>query len=290
MKKITCIVSIIVFFTITVCSCHKTSSNDHSKNSEMTVTFFDVGKGDCILIEKDDTTVLIDSGYAATSDEIIESLSAREISTIDYFIITHYDKDHAGGAPYIMENFSIGTLYLPDYEGDNKCYRMLISATDTLHINTQRVSGDIAFQLADVSWQIFASSVTYSTEDGKEPNDNDMSLVVSAKYDKDSYLFAGDIEKDGIKSYLASSHGQYDILKVPHHGNKAGNSDELISSVSPKIAVITDSTEEPAENKLLALLTKADATTYRTSEYGTIVITGNGTGEYSVSSEYSPQA
>lgn len=280
MKKCITLLAILTLFTVTACGCSKSKNNADTANTEMTVTCFDVGKGDCLLIEKDGTTVLIDTGYAATSDQIIAALEERQIESLDYMIITHYDKDHAGGAPYLLEKFPVGTLYLPAYEGNNKCYRLLASTCDTLQLQPQLVKETLSFTLAGVSWQIFPSDIVYDTDSGEEANDNDLSLVAGARYEKDSYLFAGDMEKAEIKSYLAAGHESYDVFKVPHHGNKAGNSDELIENVSPKIALITDSTDEPAESKLLSLLENASVTIYRTSLSGTITVTGTGSGSY----------
>ena len=280
MKKYFALLALLALVTIAACGCGKPKTNVGAARSEMTVTCFDVGKGDCLLIEKDGTTVLIDTGYAANSDQIIEALEEKQITALDYMIITHYDKDHAGSAPYLLEQFPVGTLYLPAYEGNNKCYRLLLATCDSLQITPQLVNETVSFTLADVSWQIFPSDIVYDAASGEEANDNDLSLVIGARYEKDSYLFAGDMEKAEIKSYLAAGHASYDVFKVPHHGNKAGNSDELIENVSPKIALITDSAEEPAESKLLALLEKASVTVYRTSLSGTITVTGNGTGNY----------
>jgi beta-lactamase superfamily II metal-dependent hydrolase len=52
---------------------------------------------------------------------------------------------------------------------------------------------------------------------GEEGNDNDLSLVAALTSGNDSYLFTGDLQKDGIEAYLEHSLGQFDVLKVPHH-------------------------------------------------------------------------
>ena len=41
------------------------------------ITVLDVGKGDCILISKDGSHVLIDAGYAGTSKDVISWLQDR---------------------------------------------------------------------------------------------------------------------------------------------------------------------------------------------------------------------
>ena len=272
----------------TGCSSSSKNKSDEKLNeiSEMKVTYIDVGKGDCILIEKDGTNILIDGGYFDTSEKVINYLHEEGIEALDYFIITHYDKDHVGGAATIASTFSIGKIYLPNYEGSSKYYKELMNVINLNSLDAENVSEDISFTLSDVNYKIFASDVTYVAADGNEEgNDNDVSLVIAVYYGEDSYLFAGDIEKEGIKSYLAANHGQFDVLKMPHHGRKEDNTDDLIDDVQPEIAIITDSSEDTADNKVLNWLAGADVTTYRTSVYGSITVTGTGSGTYHVEVE-----
>ena len=95
----------------------------------------------------------------------------------------------------------------------------------------------------------------------------------------------GDIEKDAIGVWLEENGETYDILKLPHHGKKEKNTKDLIETVDPQIAVVTDSSDEEANQKVLDRLEKNDVQVYRSSESGTITITGNGKEDYQVSSE-----
>ena len=117
-----------------------------------------------------------------------------------------------------------------------------------------------------------------------EGNDNDMSLVATLAHGRDSYLFAGDLEEEGIRAYLAAGHGSFDVLKMPHHGEYSPGISELLDDVRPKIAAITDSVSDAADKKTLKLLKSAGVRTYRTSVDGTIIIDSDGSGTYSVSS------
>ena len=258
-----------------------------SQTDDMKVTFIDVGKGDCILIETGGQTVLIDAGYAETAGDVISYLQDSGIERLDYMIITHYDKDHVGGASDIATSFDIGQIYLPDYEGVSKYY-IAFKSTIGLHgLNASRVSEALSFQISDAEFTIYPSGVSYTHETtGKEEgNDNDMSLVISLYYGDDSYMFAGDLEEEGVDNYLAADHGQFDVLKVPHHGIKEGNTEDFIADVQPKIAIITDGDKDKADKKVVKKLKKADSECYQSSECGTIIITGNGTGNYEVTTE-----
>ena len=72
--------------------------DEQEEASGVRVTFFDVGKGDAILVETASHAVLIDSGYDDTKEIILDYMEKQEISSLDYLVITHFDKDHVGGA------------------------------------------------------------------------------------------------------------------------------------------------------------------------------------------------
>ena len=248
------------------------------------VSFIDVGKGDCVLLQSGASAALIDAGYSDTADKVLSYLSACGVKTLDFLIITHYDKDHIGGVGAIGEELAIGTVYLPGYEGSDKHYLALMAEIERLGLSTQRVTQEFSLELGDAVIDVFPSGVTYVPGvDGDEGNDNDMSIVASLASGNDSYLFAGDLEKEGLAAYLDERHGRFDVLKVPHHGRKCALTDEFLEDVQPKIAVITDSIDDPADKKTLKLLDEIGADIYRTSDSGTIAVQSDGTGNYSVS-------
>ena len=205
------------------------------------------------------------------------------VTHLESLVITHYDADHIDGVRDIGKELSIGMVYLPGYEGTDKNYRTLVAALADTRLSAQQVSGQLKLAVGKASIRLFPSSVSYSPgKKGEEGNDNDMSLVAELHYGDDSYLFAGDIEKDGIVAFLQANHGRFDVLKVPHHGNKSPLSDELFESVQPQIAIITDSADEPADKKTLKLLAQNGATAYCTSTSGTVVVQSDGAGHYTV--------
>lgn len=116
-------------------------------------------------------------------------------------------------------------------------------------------------------------------------NDNDASLIVKIFYGEDEWLLPGDIEKDAIEIWLQENTQTFDILKMPHHGKKEGNTKELIKNVDPSIAVITDSAEDEANEKVLKQLDKKEVEVFQSSVNGTITITGDGSGKFDVTSE-----
>ena len=250
------------------------------------VTFVDVGKGDCILLGRGGSYVLIDAGYAETADQAISAIRQAGADHLDALIITHYDKDHAGGAEAVLRAFPVDRIYLPGYDGDNKVYSSLTYRIWAGSLPAEKVTADTSFTLSGVEYQIFATALTFVPGEGKEEgNDNDMSLVVTARYGEDSLLFPGDIELEGIAAYLAAGHGTYDVVKMPHHGQNEKNTDEFIAQTQMKIAVITDSEEEKVKKKVTKMLQAIGAEIYTSSDNGNITVICSGTGTYEVVTE-----
>ena len=271
-------------FILAGCEQDKSQIKEGDSMGGTRISFIDVGKGDCILLQTGGSAALIDTGYKDTSDEVLSYLQAQGVSHLDCLIITHHDRDHVGGLRAIGKALGIGTVYLPGYEGSDKNYQTVTSAVDDLGLNAQSVAEPLHLKLGDSDLDIFPSGVEYIPGSmGEEGNDNDLSLVTTLTGDGGSYLFAGDLEEDGIAAFLEAGHGRFDVLKVPHHGEKSSNTDELLEAVRPQIAVITDSVDDPAAKKTLKLLDEIGADTFRTSTSGPIVVQNDAAGRYSVS-------
>lgn len=89
-------------------------SSEIVETGDMVVHYIDVGQADCTLIElPDDTTMLIDAGDTETQEKVVEYIKARNITTINYFVLTHSDSDHIGGAPNIFKELEVVNVYRP---------------------------------------------------------------------------------------------------------------------------------------------------------------------------------
>ena len=72
---------------------------------------------------------------------------------------------------------------------------------------------------------------------------------------------------------------------MSHREEQSASNHRRYRAVSPQIAVITDSPEEDASPKVLKKLEKQNVRILRTSENGTIAVTGYGIGKYDISTE-----
>lgn len=260
----------------------KGKDQDSPGNDELQAVFFDVGKGDCILLTMGEDHILLDAGYEETWQSVVRELNSRGVDSLDAMIITHYDKDHVGGAAEIAQQIPVDTFYLPDYEGELNKSGDLLDYIKKKGVESIRVSEQEELSLGQARVEIDPALIPYNLQ---EENDNDASLIVKIFYEEDEWLLPGDIERDAIEVWLGENTQTFDVLKMPHHGGKEKNTKELLENTSPEIAVITDSSAEEASEKVLKQLEKRDIAVYRSSANGTITIIGDGSGSYDVTSD-----
>ena len=115
MKKL---ISLILIFVCVLNSAGCTSQKEY-----VYVDFLDVGNADCIVIRTENRTTVIDTATSILSDIIFEYLNEKEIDRIDILIITHFDKDHVGGASEVIENFETSHIIMPDYVSTSDEYK-----------------------------------------------------------------------------------------------------------------------------------------------------------------------
>ena len=235
---------------------------------DLTVTFFDVGKADAILLQSETGTVVIDTGEKGDGKKISSLLTENGTSVIDYLIITHFDKDHVGGADHVINAFDIGTIYTTYKSKDSDQIDNYLAALSSKGLTETVVTDEISFEMDGVSYDIYPPQ---STAYEKDPSNNS-SLVIMVSCGDNNMLFAGDAEKLRISELLEMEDIQAEILKVPHHGRYEKNMAALVEKVSPEYAIITSGTIEPEDAEVMQILEDAGVTTYLNRE-GNITIT-----------------
>jgi competence protein ComEC len=115
---------------------------------------------------------------------------------------------------------------------------------------------------------------------------NSNSIVARLSHNEVSFLFAADIEREGMQAHLLGPDNAWKtlrstVLKVPHHGSYNGSSVSFLQAVDPFVAIIQCGTYQMGNKwghphiDALALLS-ARAHILRNDEMGTIVVTSDG--------------
>lgn len=233
-------------------------------------TVLKAGQADAIIMQTQNHSIIIDCGETDDGDEIVELLQENNITNVDYLFITHFDKDHIGGFPEVMENVTASNIIVPDYEGNNNEYENYLQTVNVKNLAITSLSEDISFTLDDVLFEVSTPKKQSYSE-----GDNDFSLVISVTHGENTFLFAGDAEKDRLTEVLSEFGKQYDFLKVPHHGKYNKNTKRFITTVKPAYSVICDSEKNPAEDETISILEYVGSEIYSTKD-GNINVSSDG--------------
>lgn len=172
-----------------------------------TVTYFNVGQGNATLIQLpfNQGNFMIDVARNRNQALITKTLFSKGITYLDAVFITHDDADHAGGLQRLSETMPLGKII------DHK---------------------------EDV--QIGPLYVTSFLKQYQGIDDNDHSLVLGFTLGDCSFLFTGDLYRQGEKEFLKNYyHLTFDTILLGHHGSKTSSDFDFLASIQPKLAVVS---------------------------------------------------
>lgn len=247
-------------------------ANLNINQNELNIFYLDVGQGDSTFITINGCNMLIDSGNDQDGYYIVQFLKAQNIDKIDYFILTHCDEDHIGGAYKILDELQIGTLYMPNKENDTQTYERLLKAIERNNVNVNKnlkASKETLYTIGNASWKILSI-------DAKN-NLNDSSIVIELEYANTKYLFMGDAT---TKVEEMVEWNKVDVLKVAHHGSNSSTSQLFLEKVKPKYAIISvgrNNSHNLPDIDIIERLKNNNIKIYRTDENNTIWLTSDGT-------------
>ena len=233
------------------------------------MTMLDVGQGQAILLQGDGNTYLVDCGGdydEGSADIVAETLLSQGIDRLDGIILTHYDRDHAGGVPYLLTRIDVDLILLPHSLDDSGVSGQLAAqAGDQIQI----VKEDLLLSFGATQITVFAP-ISYNSG-------NESSMSVLFHHEKCDILITGDMGAEGER-LLMKYHQlpQVDVLVAGHHGSKHSTSQALLDEVRPQyvfISVGENSYGHPAE-VILKRLEAMGCIIYRTDEDGTIIFRG----------------
>ncbi len=271
---------------------------------ENSVTFLDVGQGDCILVRTaSGENFLFDCGSSSRSGVgkylLLPYLKHEGIQNIDAVFLSHPDADHVNGAVELLKmggenNITVGQLLLPAIREDARQEQLgeLVAAAEQA---SQSSPVPVGYLRAGMSFGCGGADFTclhpdegLGTEDvnaysecfyvefwesagdvqGREGEAPDWTL-----------LLTGDVQNEGEaalqRELEARDIRDVSVLKAAHHGSKNSTPKELLERLSPRLTVISSGRNNRYGHphaELLERLEESGTVIAQTARYGAITV------------------
>lgn len=209
------------------------------------ITFFDIGQGDSILIREpfNRTVCLIDTGgqlnfktpkwqkRTVTVDGAQKSsvnyLKSKGITSINAVLLSHSDEDHIGFLKTICGELNVKSVIVPlGMEHLNKFTKKIPPTVKVIPVTNQDTFNNLPLK------------VIHPFKKGHGKNED--SMVLYGNFGLKSFLFMGDLDRNGemkiIKSY---PNLKADVVKLGHHGSRTSSAPNFIRKLQPQLAIIS---------------------------------------------------
>lgn len=225
---------------------------------------FAAGKADALLLTTANSAVLVDCGEKGFGKTIVAYLAAQGIAALDVLLLTHFDKDHVGGAARVLKEIPTRRVLCSNVPKDSDEYANYCDALAAAGLQAETVRTAQTFELDGVRYTVDPPAQEAYADDAS----NNSSLVVAVQAGEQTLLLAGDAEQARIDEllggFLAEHPGPYALVKLPHHGRWEANLPQFLEATAPRHALITCSSDEPEDDETAALLAQEGIDTWLT--------------------------
>lgn len=182
----------------------------------------DVGQGLAVLITRGERGILFDTGdrypggYNMADAVILPLLNRLDVRVLDYLVISHKDRDHAGNRRAILQALPV---------------RHELSSFDFGRFTTLCRRGQ------QWRWQGLEIAVLWPQQPG--PGHNNDGCVLQIRDGARRTLLSADIERQAEQRLLAlEGEGLASTLLVsPHHGSRTSSTAPFVAAVAPRYVV-----------------------------------------------------
>ncbi len=207
----------------------------------LTVIFLDIGNGDAIFLQAENTRWLIDSGppgEGAIRAPVVQRLRECGIDSLSVVAFTHPHADHIGGCMDALEVFHCEMLIDPGIDFSSSVYEELLQYAYDTDCGYSVLSGGDSWDLSDE----VTIEVVWLERGAGSPNE--ASAVYQIRCGKFVLLLTGDIEIETIMR-MTSSQTPVTVMKVPHHGSRSSLFPPWFRKTSPQFAIFCCGRDNP---------------------------------------------
>ena len=239
----------------------------------LTISFYDVGQGDAILVTKGETQIVVDGG---PNDNILSYLG-QDLPPwdrkIELMVLTHPHADHLTGLLSVLEHYQVERILFYPVVYETRGYQKFLKAIEDEGAVILRGESGVAVELSGVTLKILWPREGFSDTE----NVNNSSVVLAVSYSEFDALLLGDAEKEAQIRFLSIT-PEVEVLKIAHQGSRDGTYEPLLRQASPELAVISVGKNSYGHPHacVLSLLKQLGIAVARTDLSGTIKVMSDG--------------
>ena len=218
----------------------------HLSDGKLHIIICDVGQGDGILIKTPQNDYLTLDGGPDNSFSICLS---RHMpfwqKTIALMLVSHPHADHFVGLISVLNRYSALRFGTENLKNKNTAFALLNATIQKKHIPSLFLYRGDKFEVGmNLSLQVLGPTEDFlkTTSPGNMIGESKEfgSLVLLLKYRNFSMVFPGDAQAGQLGNDIQiSGLTHIDILQTPHHGSASGLTPEIVSTLSPRLAIIS---------------------------------------------------
>lgn len=249
---------------------------------DATITFFDVGQGDSVLIASGEDTCLIDAGTPDAADSLVAMLLSADVTKLDTMVMTHPHADHLGGMTRVLQSVEVETLVVPPLSAEERASAQVADVlewADTTDTAVVTAADDLTLSVGDGTLTVLLAGLPDADDANNE------SLCLRYTLGKFAFLDTGDAEAEAEEA-LAARCGfglRCTLFKAGHHGSSTSNTDVLLSLAQPEVAVVScgkDNEYGHPHAEVLDRFAACGVEVLRTDEQGSITIAAEADGSW----------
>ena len=244
-------------------------------DAPFTLTAFDVGQGDALLLRAPGATVLVDTGEPDA--EVVRLLRREGVERLDLLVVTHAHLDHVGGAPDVLAAMPVDVLWMhpvPAALTVTPQHDAALREAERRGIPIRGPPPGAAVRIGALTLEVLGPPPG-RPYDWTRSELNNMSIVLRASVDGvGSVLLAGDAEREAQAHLLGQWRERLraDVLVVPHHGSRTSDP-EFLRAVEAHTAIVSVGAANRhghPHREVLDVLEQAGVRVLRTDRDGTI--------------------
>lgn len=239
------------------------------------VHFIDVGQGDSTLIQTPDgANILIDGGIKSAGQKVVSFLKSKDVGKLDMVVATHPHADHIGGLIPVLNAFKVEKFVDSGKAHTSQTYLEMLTIIDNKNIPFEVAQKGKVYTFDN------GFKMTTIHADSAAANLNNASVSFKAEYNKVSFMFTGDGEKEAENAMINSGFNlNSTIYKAGHHGSNTSSTQAFINKVKPQATILSygkgNSYGHP-HDEIVKRLQAVGSKLYST-EKGDILVKTNGT-------------